>query len=115
MRDLGTPPAQAIAETAELFGLTQGHISFPTRREIFENGRTGELDEAFGFLCWIMPDAILAKGKAELDALYKKTGPGISVEERTRIIADLDAEHRLVGAFASPSEQSGLSAKRTTT
>ena len=39
-----------------------------------------------------MPEAMIAKGKAELDATYKKTGPGLSVEERARIIADLDTE-----------------------
>ena len=35
---------------------------------------------------------MIAKGKAELDATYKKTGPGLSVEERASIIADLDTE-----------------------
>ncbi|MEH2551057.1 PAS domain-containing protein [Bradyrhizobium sp. AZCC 2262] len=81
-----------VMATRELPAI-QGHVAFPTRREIFEGGRTGELDEAFRFLCWIMPDAIIAKGMAELDALYKKSGTGLSVEERARVIAGLDAEY----------------------
>jgi hypothetical protein len=70
----------------------QGNVVFPTRREIFDGGRAGELDEAFRFLCWLVPDAIIAKGKAELATLYKTSGPGLSVAERESIVEGLKAE-----------------------
>ncbi|MBR0696591.1 hypothetical protein [Bradyrhizobium lablabi] len=39
------------------------------------------------------PDAIVSRATAELGALYGKTGAGLSVEERARIIAGLHAEY----------------------
>lgn len=71
---------------------TQGNIAFPTRREVFDNGRTGELDEAFRFMCALFPQQIIAAGKAEIAAIYKESGPGLSVGERERAIAGFKAE-----------------------
>ena len=97
---LDVAPTTWLRQQANEFALStrerpaeQGHIIFPTRREIFDGGRTGELDEAFRFLAWLFPDEIFAKAKAELAALYKASGPGISVEERKRVIAALEAEY----------------------
>jgi hypothetical protein len=68
----------------------QGSVRFPVRKEYFGDGRSGELDEAFRFLCWLLPEQIIAKGKAEIAAIYKQHGPGLSVEERTKLIAEID-------------------------
>jgi hypothetical protein len=88
-----------------------GQIKFPVRSEVFANGRLGELPEAYRFMCAVMPDQIFAHGKTEPAKIYKSSGPGLSVADRDRALADLAAEalqiERLEEAVISAAEDHG--------
>ncbi len=89
----------------------QGHVEWPTKNAYLEGGRYEEMDQGNRLVCWLFRDALIGRGKAELAKLYagKK---GISVAERTRLLAELDAailaEERKEEALICMAEDAGL-------
>jgi hypothetical protein len=70
---------------------SQGRLEWPVQQEVKEGGRYFDLDQGNGLIAWLFPEALVERGIAELKNLYKGR-TGLSIQERARLIAEIDAE-----------------------